>query len=70
MSDNIIPNFLFYKEYGIKLVDPELFEQIKPENLDIHTENTIDRAIMYNFKERFISFTEREGFDNDQKLVS
>ncbi|EAY00007.1 hypothetical protein TVAG_029110 [Trichomonas vaginalis G3] len=57
-----ITNILFYKEYGIKLC--------KFKDLDIHTEDTIYRAIMYNDIERFISFTEREGFDKDQKLES
>ena len=38
------------------------------ENLDIHIENTIYSAIMYNDLEKFISFTGREGFDEDQML--
>ncbi|EAY16280.1 hypothetical protein TVAG_423330 [Trichomonas vaginalis G3] len=63
-----IPNFLFYKEYGIKLDKSDNFETINSENLDIHTEDTIYRAIMNNDLERFITFTEREGFDKDQKL--
>ncbi|EAX94758.1 hypothetical protein TVAG_346210 [Trichomonas vaginalis G3] len=65
-----VPNFLYYKEHGIKLDKSEDFEKIKSENLDIHAENTIYRAIMYNDKERFIIFTEREEFDKDQKLDS
>ena len=65
-----IPNFLFYKEYGIKLYKSDDFEKINSENLDIHTENTIYRAIMYNDLETFILFTEREGFDKDQSLKS
>ncbi|EAY18652.1 hypothetical protein TVAG_062570 [Trichomonas vaginalis G3] len=66
----LIYNFLFYKEYGIKLDKSDDFEGINSENLDIHTENTIYRAIMYNDLERFIQFTERDGFDKDQTLKS
>ncbi|EAY15716.1 hypothetical protein TVAG_187670 [Trichomonas vaginalis G3] len=62
-------SFLFYKEYGIKLYACN-FEKIKPENLDIHTENTICRAIMNNDLERFIYFTERGEFNKDQILES
>ncbi|EAX96681.1 hypothetical protein TVAG_489640 [Trichomonas vaginalis G3] len=40
------------------------------ENFDIHTENTIYRAIMHNDLEKFILFTERGEFDKDQKLES
>ncbi|EAX88778.1 hypothetical protein TVAG_036580 [Trichomonas vaginalis G3] len=66
----LISNFLFYKEYGIKLNKSANFEQIKSLNLDIHTQNTIHRAITYNDIETFIAFTEREGFDKKQKLKS
>ncbi|EAY17037.1 hypothetical protein TVAG_297160 [Trichomonas vaginalis G3] len=62
--------YLFYKEYGIKLNKSDDFETIESENLQIHTENTIYRAIMYNDLETFISFTEREGFDKYQQLFS
>ncbi|EAX98933.1 hypothetical protein TVAG_242980 [Trichomonas vaginalis G3] len=65
-----ISRFLFYKEYGIKLDKSDDFETINSENLDIHTEDTIYRAIMYNDLERFIAFTERDGFDKDQTLKS
>ncbi|EAX89945.1 hypothetical protein TVAG_455910 [Trichomonas vaginalis G3] len=65
-----VPNLLYYYEHGIKLDKSEDFEKIKSENLDIHAENTIYRAIMYNDKERFIIFTEREKFDKDQRLIS
>ncbi|EAX97155.1 hypothetical protein TVAG_116730 [Trichomonas vaginalis G3] len=65
-----ISYFLFYKEYGIKLDKSVDFEKIKSENLDIHTENTIYRAIMYNDLERFISITEIEEIDGDQALIS
>ncbi|EAY15092.1 ankyrin repeat protein, putative [Trichomonas vaginalis G3] len=37
-------------------------------NQDIHSENTIYRAIMNDDKERFISFTESDSFDKNQKL--
>ncbi|EAY20528.1 ankyrin repeat protein, putative [Trichomonas vaginalis G3] len=66
----IISNYMFYKEYGIKLDKSNDFEKIQTENLSIHTENTIYKAIMYNDKETFISFTERGGFDKDQILDS
>ena len=62
--------YLFYKEHGIKLNKSDDFEKIKSENLQIHKENTIYRAIMYNDLESFISFTERDGFDKDQRLKS
>ncbi|EAX99996.1 hypothetical protein TVAG_029010 [Trichomonas vaginalis G3] len=65
-----ISNILFYKEYGIRLGKSDNFEKINSKNLDIHTENTIYRAIMYNDLERFITFTQRDGFDKDQKLKS
>ncbi|EAY16229.1 hypothetical protein TVAG_341230 [Trichomonas vaginalis G3] len=65
-----ISNFLFYKEYGIKLDKSTDFKGIKSENLKIHSENTIYRAIMYNDLETFISFTERDGFDKNQILQS
>ncbi|EAY23379.1 hypothetical protein TVAG_070420 [Trichomonas vaginalis G3] len=65
-----ISNFLFYKEYGIKLDKSDDFEKKIIGNLDIHTENTIYRTIMNNDKERFIAFTEMEGFDKNQKFYS
>ncbi|EAY17390.1 hypothetical protein TVAG_319850 [Trichomonas vaginalis G3] len=65
-----ISNYLFYKEYGIKLDKSNDFDKIKSENLNIHIENTIYRAIMDDNKERFIQFTEIDGFDKDQKLHS
>ncbi|EAY07928.1 hypothetical protein TVAG_064760 [Trichomonas vaginalis G3] len=65
-----VSNVLFYNEYGIKLHKSNEFKKIKLENLDIHAENSIYGAIMYNDKEKFISFTEREGFDKDKKLIS
>ncbi|EAY19380.1 hypothetical protein TVAG_100960 [Trichomonas vaginalis G3] len=66
----LISNFLFYKEYGIKLDKSDDFEKGDIKNLDIHTENTIYKATMNNDKENFIIFTERDGFDKDQKLES
>ncbi|EAY16070.1 hypothetical protein TVAG_278360 [Trichomonas vaginalis G3] len=62
-------NFLFYKEYGIKLNKYDDFEKRIFNNLDIQTEDTICRAIMDNDLERFIFFMEREEFDKDQKLI-
>ncbi|EAX92080.1 hypothetical protein TVAG_273930 [Trichomonas vaginalis G3] len=63
-----ISNFLFYKEYGIKLNKAYDFKEIKSKNLEIHTEDTIYRAIMNNDIKRFIVFTESEEFDSDQRL--
>ncbi|EAX90040.1 hypothetical protein TVAG_294210 [Trichomonas vaginalis G3] len=69
-SVETISNFLFYKEYGIKLDKSDDFEKDDLKNLEIHTENTIYKAIMNNDKENFIIFTERDEFDKDQKLKS
>ncbi|EAY22300.1 hypothetical protein TVAG_377790 [Trichomonas vaginalis G3] len=63
-------DFLFYKEHGIELDKFDDFEKICLKNLDIHKTDTIYRAIMYNDLERFIAFTERDGFDEDQTLES
>ena len=65
-----ISNYLFYKEYGIKLVNLYDFNKFTYEDLDILKEDTIYRAIINDDKERFIQFIEREGFDEDQKLKS
>ncbi|EAX93924.1 ankyrin repeat protein, putative [Trichomonas vaginalis G3] len=65
-----ISNYMFYKEYGIILDKSEDFEKIKFMNIDIHSENTIYKAIMHNDLERFITFTEIEGFNKDKKLRS
>ncbi|EAY05836.1 ankyrin repeat protein, putative [Trichomonas vaginalis G3] len=65
-----ISNFLFYKEYGIKLYKSYDFKEFNSENLDIHIEDTIYRAIMNNDKEKFITFTERDEFDKNQTLES
>ncbi|EAY03991.1 hypothetical protein TVAG_195840 [Trichomonas vaginalis G3] len=65
-----ISNYLFYKEYGIKLDKSDDFKIIESENFDIFTKNTIYRAIMYNDKESFIFLIESEGFNEDQTLKS
>ncbi|EAY08430.1 hypothetical protein TVAG_354890 [Trichomonas vaginalis G3] len=62
--------FLFYKQYGIKLAKVDDFEKDNFKNLEIHTDDTIYKAIMYNDLKTFIIFTERHGFDKDQKLES
>ncbi|EAX93779.1 ankyrin repeat protein, putative [Trichomonas vaginalis G3] len=70
---NYIPeiyDYLFYKEYGIKLGKSVDFKENKFKNIDIHKENTIYRVIMENDIKRFISITESEEFDQDQKLKS
>ncbi|EAX88342.1 hypothetical protein TVAG_363420 [Trichomonas vaginalis G3] len=70
-EENFVPcelRTLFYKEYGIKIYNSDDFEEFDIKNPFIHTENTIYRAIMYNNKEEFISFTEREEFDKNQKF--
>ncbi|EAX94900.1 hypothetical protein TVAG_382850 [Trichomonas vaginalis G3] len=68
--NNVIPisSFLFFKKYGIKLNKSVDFEKIQFENPDIHTENTIYRAIMYDDLKRFIAFTEKEGFNENRIL--
>ncbi|EAY09682.1 hypothetical protein TVAG_098180 [Trichomonas vaginalis G3] len=66
----LVSNFLFYKEYSIKLDKSANFNKFKSENLDILKENTIYRAIMNNDLEVFIAFTEREGFAENQTLKS
>ena len=63
-----ISNFLFYKEYGIKLDKSDDFEEIKLEDLAILSENTIYRAIMNNNVELFIVLIERDDFDEYQEL--
>ncbi|EAY21135.1 ankyrin repeat protein, putative [Trichomonas vaginalis G3] len=65
-----ISNFLFYKEYGIKLDKSVDFEDIYLGKLDIHTENTIYRAIMHNDLIKFISFIETKRFNKYKKLNS
>ncbi|EAY03067.1 hypothetical protein TVAG_171650 [Trichomonas vaginalis G3] len=65
-----ISNFLFCKEYNINLDKSQYFTAIHSENLDIHTENTIYRAIIFNDLERFITFTQRDGFDKEHQLIS
>ncbi|EAY06402.1 hypothetical protein TVAG_403590 [Trichomonas vaginalis G3] len=65
-----VSKFLFYKEYGIILDKYFDFGEFDFKNLDIHTEDTIYRAIMNDDKERFIAFTGIDGFDQDQKLIS
>ncbi|EAY08312.1 ankyrin repeat protein, putative [Trichomonas vaginalis G3] len=63
-----ISNYLFYQKYGIQLLKTDRFAIRNYETLDIHTQDTIYKAIAYNDKERFISFTESKGFDENQKL--
>ncbi|EAX91410.1 hypothetical protein TVAG_312970 [Trichomonas vaginalis G3] len=59
---------LFYKEYGINLNKSNEIENTELENLEIFPENSIYNAIMDNDLKRFISFTERDGFNEDQRL--
>ncbi|EAY13284.1 hypothetical protein TVAG_464180 [Trichomonas vaginalis G3] len=40
------------------------------DDFEIHATNTIYRAILDNDKERFITFTENECFDENQNLQS
>ncbi|EAY18199.1 hypothetical protein TVAG_122650 [Trichomonas vaginalis G3] len=70
--DNIpfISNYLFNEEYQIKLDKSQYIRDNIDGFLDIHTENTIYRAIMLNDVENFIFFTEREGFNKYQNLQS
>ncbi|EAX84423.1 hypothetical protein TVAG_560760, partial [Trichomonas vaginalis G3] len=66
----VLSRFMFYKEYKIELYKSDDFKKYNLKNLDIHTENTIYRAIMYNDLERFISFTEIDEFSKYQRLQS
>ncbi|EAX74139.1 hypothetical protein TVAG_338790 [Trichomonas vaginalis G3] len=63
-----ISNFLFYKEFGIKLDESDDFKITQYEDLDIYAKNTIPRAIMDDDKERFICFIESERFDEIKNL--
>ena len=71
--DNIknVFNYLFYKEYNIVLNKKCEWKFNKYENShyssDIHDEKTIYRSIMDDDKISLIIFTEREGFDKNQK---
>ncbi|EAY01531.1 hypothetical protein TVAG_217690 [Trichomonas vaginalis G3] len=67
---NLVSNFMFYKEYGIKLDKSADFEKINSENLDILKENIIYIAIMNNDLKVFIPLTERTGFNENQQLKS
>ncbi|EAX99883.1 hypothetical protein TVAG_222440 [Trichomonas vaginalis G3] len=67
---DVISKYLFYKEYGIKLDNSSDFEKLKFEKLDIHSENTIYRAIMDNDLQKFISFTEQKGFYKNKRILS
>ncbi|EAY10617.1 hypothetical protein TVAG_282170 [Trichomonas vaginalis G3] len=61
----VVSNFLFYKEYGINLDKYYNIIKFELKYLDIHAENTIYRAIMYNDLKIFIFFIETEGFDKN-----
>ncbi|EAY07718.1 hypothetical protein TVAG_117990 [Trichomonas vaginalis G3] len=65
-----ISNYLFYKEYGIKLDKSSDFGKMTQDDLDIHAKFPLFKSIMDNDLGVFISFTEREGFDENKKLVS
>ncbi|EAY17855.1 ankyrin repeat protein, putative [Trichomonas vaginalis G3] len=63
-----ISGYLFYKEYGICLdISDEFYKLV---NFNIHEEDTIYKALMYNDIERLIYFTEIEGFNKNQTLKS
>ncbi|EAY08437.1 hypothetical protein TVAG_354960 [Trichomonas vaginalis G3] len=65
-----ISNFLFYIEYGINLAKDDDFENDDFNNLEIHTDDTIYKAIMNNDLIKFIFFIETKGFDETQELES
>ncbi|EAX99323.1 ankyrin repeat protein, putative [Trichomonas vaginalis G3] len=58
----LISNYLFYEEYGIKLVKSADFNKFKSKDIHIFTEDTIYRAIMYDDIKRFIPFTQSDEF--------
>ncbi|EAY17292.1 hypothetical protein TVAG_266550 [Trichomonas vaginalis G3] len=59
---SLVTNYLFYKEYGIKLHKTDDFKKIQTKNLDLLSNDTIYRAIMNNDTERLIKFTESGNF--------
>ena len=65
-----ISNYLFYKEYGIKICNAKFLLKQKLINVNVHSENTIYKAIMDNDLETFILFTETDGFDKTHKPQS
>ncbi|EAY18587.1 hypothetical protein TVAG_462730 [Trichomonas vaginalis G3] len=65
-----ISNYMFYKEYGIKLDKSRDFNEINKYYLDIHTKNTIYKVIMNNDIEKFIFLTGAEGFNEHLFLES
>ncbi|EAY18873.1 ankyrin repeat protein, putative [Trichomonas vaginalis G3] len=65
-----LSNFLFYKEYGIKLDIYNDFEDMDLVNLDLHSESSLYRAILHDDKDFFIFCTESEGFDENQELTN
>ncbi|EAY03946.1 hypothetical protein TVAG_314760 [Trichomonas vaginalis G3] len=71
---NRVFNYLFYKEYSTVLNEKEetSFNDFEDSHYssDIHNQNSIHRSIMDDDKIALINFTEREGFDKDQKLKS
>ncbi|EAX91611.1 ankyrin repeat protein, putative [Trichomonas vaginalis G3] len=71
---NRVFNYLFYKEYNIVLNEngQKSFNDFEDSHYssDIHNQKTIHRSIMDDDKIALINFTEKEGFDKDQKLKS
>ncbi|EAY22741.1 ankyrin repeat protein, putative [Trichomonas vaginalis G3] len=77
IQENSIPALFQYflnEEYSICVYETKSkeLEEIEEKHytLDIHEDNTIYKAIMNDQKEIFISFIEKEGFDETQKLIS
>ena len=55
---------------GVNNIDTDGFKERELNYIDIHSENSIYKAIMNNDIENLICFIEREEFDQDQKLIS
>ncbi|EAY15353.1 ankyrin repeat protein, putative [Trichomonas vaginalis G3] len=65
-------DYFVFKEYGIVFNEShkDKFRNYESQNLslEVHEKNTIYRAIMEDDLISFIMFTERDGFDDQQKL--
>ncbi|EAX97922.1 ankyrin repeat protein, putative [Trichomonas vaginalis G3] len=71
---NKVFNYLFYKEYSIVLNEnkKKCFKKYEDSHYssNIHDQYTIHKSIMDNDKKALIAFTEREGFDENQRVKS
>ncbi|EAX95438.1 hypothetical protein TVAG_243260 [Trichomonas vaginalis G3] len=61
-----VSNYLFYKEYGIKLDKSADFEHFNTENVETHTRNTSYEAIMNNDCDNFVCIIQSDAFNKNQ----